>query len=368
MVRIGKAIFSLLIILSSLVLLPSSPAYSIVPHLIDYQGRLTDSNGVPLNGSYSVTFRIYDAESLGNLLWEETHTGVVIQKGIFSILLGSVKNLDLPFDKQYFLEIKVGDEVLSPRQKITSAGYAMRAEKADALEMSAQKGDILYYNGSAWTRLPAGTSGNFLKTQGTGADPIWATLGNITLDTSGYIRGGQTDYNTGTGFFLGYSGAAYKFSIGNPAGDYMAWNGSDLIISGSGLENSPGETLLAVANTSGISKSSATPVKFLEFVVAARGGLRIKWQAAIAYLDTGYMRIYRNGTPVGVIHTLASSGNPTYITEDIAGWKNGDLLQFYGWTRTGTQGVDVTMARFSLGFAEGKIAAIYNSSWSETAF
>lgn len=29
-----------------------------VPHLINYQGRLTDSSSVPLNGSYQLTFRI----------------------------------------------------------------------------------------------------------------------------------------------------------------------------------------------------------------------------------------------------------------------------------------------------------------------
>jgi hypothetical protein len=39
------------------------------------------------------------------------------------------------------------------------------------------QGDILYYSGSAWTRLAAGTSGQYLKTQGVGANPTWATAG-----------------------------------------------------------------------------------------------------------------------------------------------------------------------------------------------
>ncbi|GAG10400.1 unnamed protein product, partial [marine sediment metagenome] len=54
------------------------------------------------------------------------------------------------------------------------------------------------------------------------------TAGNITLDSSGYIKGGQTAYNTGIGFWLGYS-SAWKFSIGNPAGHYLTWDGSDLV-------------------------------------------------------------------------------------------------------------------------------------------
>ena len=37
------------------------------------------------------------------------------------------------------------------------------------------QGDILYRDGSGLQRLGAGTSGQFLKTQGTGANPVWAT-------------------------------------------------------------------------------------------------------------------------------------------------------------------------------------------------
>lgn len=117
-----------LILLLSALRYPLSAVYAEVPHLLNYQGRLTDSSGIPLNGSYAITFRLYDAETAGNLLWEETHTGALIQKGIFSVLLGSVTALNLTFDKPYFLEIKVGTEVMSPRQRITSAGYAIRAE------------------------------------------------------------------------------------------------------------------------------------------------------------------------------------------------------------------------------------------------
>ena len=42
---------------------------------------------------------------------------------------------------------------------------------------SLAQGDIFYVNSSgAVARLPAGTSGKFLKTQGTGADPTWDTI------------------------------------------------------------------------------------------------------------------------------------------------------------------------------------------------
>jgi len=35
------------------------------------------------------------------------------------------------------------------------------------------QGDVVYYNGTDWTRLAAGTSGQFLKTNGSGGNPVW---------------------------------------------------------------------------------------------------------------------------------------------------------------------------------------------------
>ncbi len=102
-----------------------------IPRAINYQGRLTDSSGIPLTGAYDVTFKIYDAQTAGNLLWQETHAGVVVDKGLFNVVLGSVSGLNIAFDRPYYLEIKVGNEVMVPRQQVTSSGYAIRSEIAD---------------------------------------------------------------------------------------------------------------------------------------------------------------------------------------------------------------------------------------------
>ncbi len=45
---------------------------------------------------------------------------------------------------------------------------------------------------------------------------IVANIGQLTVDNTGFIRGQQTAYRTGYGFFLGYSTNAYKMSIGEP--------------------------------------------------------------------------------------------------------------------------------------------------------
>lgn len=112
--------------------------YAEIPHLINYQGRFTDNDASPLEGVYAVTFRIYDVENGGAPLWQEAHSGLNIEGGIVSVMLGSITNLNLSFDKPYFLEIKVGTEVMSPRQRIASVGYALRAETAENAQ-SAEK-------------------------------------------------------------------------------------------------------------------------------------------------------------------------------------------------------------------------------------
>ena len=50
----------------------------------------------------------------------------------------------------------------------------------------------------------------------------------MNIGTTGHMRGGQTDFATGIGWFIGYTGGAYKFSIGNPAANYLTWDGSTL--------------------------------------------------------------------------------------------------------------------------------------------
>lgn len=48
---------------------------------------------------------------------------------------------------------------------------------------SQAQGDVLYHNGTTWARLGAGTSGYFLKTLGTGANPAWAAVTATFYDT-----------------------------------------------------------------------------------------------------------------------------------------------------------------------------------------
>ena len=113
----------------------ASAAMAQVPQLIRYQGTLVDTNNVPLEGSFNLTFRVYDAASGGTTLWTETQTAVPVSRGVFNVLLGQATALTLPFDKNYWLTTQVGsDAEMSPRQRLTSVPYAYRAKVAERLD------------------------------------------------------------------------------------------------------------------------------------------------------------------------------------------------------------------------------------------
>lgn len=58
-------------------------------------------------------------------------------------------------------------------------------------------------------------------------------LGSLSLSTGGYINSGQTAYNTGVGYWLEYNNGTPRISIGNPAGNNLTWDGTNLNVTGS---------------------------------------------------------------------------------------------------------------------------------------
>jgi hypothetical protein len=93
------------------------------------------------------------------------------------------------------------------------------------------------------------------------ADMGTLTAGTITLNSTGHIKSGQTAFDTGTGFFLGISSGVAKFSLGNPAGNYIKWDGSSLTVGGAiiGAANLSVSTLSAItANMGSITAGNIT--------------------------------------------------------------------------------------------------------------
>ncbi len=146
-----------------------------VPLFLNYQGKLTGSNNIPLGSAGTapnftakpenrkIIFRIYDAQTGGNRLWSEMQT-VTVALGEFSVLLGqggeaiydskaeSRPALDTVFTNGgnvtpsgplRYLEIVVDngnntftsaeDPPISPRQRLTATAYCILAAKASTV-------------------------------------------------------------------------------------------------------------------------------------------------------------------------------------------------------------------------------------------
>ena len=195
---------------TALLCLAQSPLHAAVPSLINYQGKVFDSTGLPLGSTGTVAtplaspinrkiiFRIYGTSSGGNPLWTEEQTAT-IALGEFSVVLGNGGpatglaagggtatlqteqsnrgDLSAVFANgaDRFLEIAVdngdgsiniSDVPISPRQQITSTGYAFHAKIADEISSTAN----LSVNTTTGTLTTAGViTGASIATTGGGS-------------------------------------------------------------------------------------------------------------------------------------------------------------------------------------------------------
>ena len=95
---------------------------------VNYQGRLADAAGNPLDGTYGMSFSLWDAPSGGTVVWgPESHPAVPVSGGLFSVGLGSQTSGGIPttvWDGDRYLEITVGGETMTPRELIRSVPIA----------------------------------------------------------------------------------------------------------------------------------------------------------------------------------------------------------------------------------------------------
>jgi hypothetical protein len=105
------------------------------PGLVSYQGYLTDTDGMPMEGPIDLSFGLYPTVNGGEAIWSETQPNVPVTEGYFHVLLGSVNPLsaaDFSSSERY-LQVGVDDGgglVELPRQRLASVPYAMQAAGA----------------------------------------------------------------------------------------------------------------------------------------------------------------------------------------------------------------------------------------------
>lgn len=170
-------------------------AATTTPATINYQGRLLNSLNVPLNGSYTFRFSLWNTAdwvggdttgggainngSAGYAGWQEAHTLTTGTFGLFNMSLGSTTpfpNFNANTHKYLQVEVKTTGspdtsyEILDPqgntgdtvdRKTIHNQAYAENADTVDNAEVGTSAGDLAVLGaGGIWdiSRIPAGTN------------------------------------------------------------------------------------------------------------------------------------------------------------------------------------------------------------------
>ena len=115
----------------------SIPIDAEVPQLMNYQGRLVDSLGNPLDTVANLEFGIYNSGASITPAWSETHTGVTVTDGLFNVLLGSVTPIPAEIFNGSIRQLATAFEgglMGAERIAITSVAYAIRSVHSDTAE------------------------------------------------------------------------------------------------------------------------------------------------------------------------------------------------------------------------------------------
>lgn len=131
---------------------------------ISIQGTLKAANGASVvDGTYAVTFKLYNTETGGTALWQE-NAQVEVVGSIYSHYLGSITPLNAAdFATTLYLGVKVGSYELIPRTELAYSPYAFSVSVAQTVLCSGGLGDVKYSilnptqfaaaNGACWVPM-----------------------------------------------------------------------------------------------------------------------------------------------------------------------------------------------------------------------
>lgn len=99
--------------------------------LMNYQGRLLDTNGAPINGVISVSIGIYTSSTAEASVYSESVGNVTVQNGLYSFTYGtnaSAVRLALE-NLEAWIELQVNGSPLWPRQRLGRTPYALNVDE-----------------------------------------------------------------------------------------------------------------------------------------------------------------------------------------------------------------------------------------------
>ncbi|MFO8101742.1 MAG: hypothetical protein R6U37_06225 [Dehalococcoidia bacterium] len=194
---------------ATIMALTISPAGARVPCEVSYQGYLTDSAGTPIDAPVSMVFRIYDSGTAVTPVWQETHSNVEVNDGLFTTILGSGSPMEaINFNQTLWLGVEVnGDGEMTPRQQFTSASSAIHADSANALD------------------APDGSPTDAVYVDDSGLVGIGTTGPDTTLDIDGDLTvSGTIVEPNAVAFSAGNTQEIYDCPVVPDAGTKVAFN------------------------------------------------------------------------------------------------------------------------------------------------
>ena len=192
--------------------------------IINFQGFLTDSNGTPIVSSINMRYRLYNAASGGDVLYDTSTCSVEPDNdGIVNVLIGTNSPTggacwdgnEIPaevfsMNPNVYLGVTVGtDPEMTDRQQIANVGYAINAELLQGYPLGTGSASVPFINGDGDLLIGAATpsvssintSANFRLSSANAITIVSAGSGDLVLQAteSGAINlrtGGETDANS----------------------------------------------------------------------------------------------------------------------------------------------------------------------------
>jgi hypothetical protein len=264
---------------------------------MSYQGVLTDGTGtVVADGSYSLAFKVHDVSTGGSALWTETQS-VSTQKGVFSVILGSVTPIGLRFDKPYWLGIAVGSGAeLTPRSALSSTPYSFRAMRSDT----------------------ATTLGGYAVSGTPAANTI------LPLDGTGHVPAAAIPAQTPTSHVLTVSGDAFT-----------PWSSSVSYVGGSGMGGAYVTSGSSVLRAPVYLPNGATVTKFEAFFDNISTSCTVSVSLCIQYLSGGYAQMaevkstgvtnYGSTSTTSITSSIIDANKPYIVWVYSANWDGSNL-------------------------------------------
>jgi len=318
----------LILLTVSILLISLAYSFAEVPCKVNYQGRLIKDN-VPVDGTKTMKFSIYDSAVGPTLLWTSEDVSVTVHNGLFRYVIGSggtdLSGMDWTAGQALYLEVVIDGETLTPREELSAYPYAINSH---LLEGETKE---YFLNTSVDTQTKQGNL-NIMGNVGIGTNDPKEYLhlhnsGSVSymLITNGWIGHTQTDglrigtTAYGNGLIWLYENAPLRFATNNQ--DRVRIDETGNVGIGT---TSPGEKL----TVTGTIESTTGGIKFPDGTLqttAAEGGVFGSWtdrdsanntlvkNATYRATSDGFVSVYVTAFTVEVYGYTDSSNPPTTL-------------------------------------------------------